>query len=138
MSTLLQIAALESAPHIGWTLSQVRSRPWITDTLKRHPRCKDAAATGLTTIYFIQGAVTRLVKVGRANCVASRMADLQQGSPDELILLWAYLAPPTHETQLHWWFASSSVRGEWFTLDGRLEEYLRARIPGRNPRQRAA
>lgn len=83
-----------------------------------------------THIYFIQGETTRLIKIGRAECVVNRLAALQHASPDRLWLLWCYTAPPEHEFELHRKFWKHRVRGEWFEPAPPLARYIRARKPG--------
>ncbi len=90
-----------------------------------------------TSIYFIQGQATRLIKIGHAINVAKRLRDLQVTSPDALSLLWDYQAVVRHEKELHRHFAEWRVRGEWFEPHESLLRYIRNRKPGRLTKPRA-
>ncbi len=76
-------------------------------------------------IYFIQGEVTRLIKIGYAQCAIARLTQLQTGSPDKLLILGVIL---TGERDRHWhsMFEDDRVRGEWFAPSERLLAYIRA------------
>ncbi len=80
-------------------------------------------------IYFIQGARTRLIKIGRSVNVVPRMADLQSGSPDVLRLLWFYRACIDQEAALHAAFATARVHGEWFKPIKSLVAYIARNEP---------
>ena len=54
------------------------------------------------------------VKFGKANCVKSRMADLQIANPYKLTLLAAADWPNDHEALIHAFMRPHHQRGEWF------------------------
>ena len=81
-------------------------------------------------VYFIQGKITKLIKIGRVdrvakNPVALRIKELQVGSPDELVVL---LCIPEwnkkEESFLHKKFAHLRVHGEWFKLEQELLDFI--------------
>lgn len=80
-------------------------------------------------IYFIQGEVTRLIKIGFASAIGRRIIDLQCGSPDVLHLIWHYEAPFSHEVELHHRFAASRAHGEWFHPTPDLMAYIKGGTP---------
>lgn len=92
-------------------------------------------------VYFIQGEITRLIKIGctircpqlrtpnakkeerKGQCF--RIEELQTGSPDELVVLacvpqWGV----KEEYALHKRFAHLRVRGEWFRPEKELLDFV--------------
>ena len=66
-------------------------------------------------IYFIQGATTRLIKIGKAVDCQRRLRKLQTGSPDKLHLLKEfYTDDESTELLLHNRFYFCRRHGEWF------------------------
>jgi hypothetical protein len=67
-------------------------------------------------VYFLKAEGLGLIKIGIAADVASRLAALQTGSPDNLVLLGVIRSadPRALERHLHEEFGASRVRGEWF------------------------
>lgn len=54
-----------------------------------------------------------------------RIADLQTGSADPIRLLLEIPGTPVLERELHARFAHHRLKGEWFSLDGDLADYIR-------------
>lgn len=73
-------------------------------------------------VYFIQAGERGPIKIGWAEVVSTRMAQLQCGSPMKLTLLVAIPGGAARERDLHRRFADIRVRGEWF--DGTNETLL--------------
>jgi len=81
-------------------------------------------------VYFIQGTITKLIKIGRTDRVVRnpeklRFKELQAGSPDELVILacvpeWS----KKEECVLHRGFAHLRVHGEWFRPEQELLDFL--------------
>lgn len=71
---------------------------------------------GMNWVYFIQ--CHDFVKIGRANCLNTRLAMLQTGCPYELEILSAFecVDYKAVERAFHQEFARSRIRGEWFQL----------------------
>lgn len=66
-------------------------------------------------IYFIQGEITQLIKIGRTKrIVEDRKLDLETGSPDKLNILGLTFEPFFNESELHTKFSNSRKHGEWF------------------------
>jgi len=79
-----------------------------------------------TLIYFIQGKVTKLVKIGQTNCpLEDRMRALQTGSPDVLEFLGGYLGFKYSEIQLHEMFKDIRQHGEWFLPSKELTSFIK-------------
>ncbi|MFE7512748.1 GIY-YIG nuclease family protein [Streptomyces sp. NPDC057540] len=57
-----------------------------------------------------------VVKIGKANSPADRLASLQTGNPTPLRILWVHEGDQQLEGHLHAVFADYRVRGEWFDL----------------------
>ena len=76
-------------------------------------------------VYFIVCADTRRCKIGFTKAhPEKRLANLQTGSPGELVLCVMHPGTPDTERQLHERFASSRIRGEWFELTDELRAYM--------------
>lgn len=103
--------------------------------LALEPRESDRGA--ITTIYFIRGEQTRLIKIGHSGWdVKKRLARIQAYSPDKLTLLWHYTAPDEHEFDLHWHFRKVRAHGEWFQGPGPVLQYIKERQPRHFVRER--
>jgi len=66
-------------------------------------------------VYVIEAAETGHLKIGLARDPASRVRELQTGSPVELLLIGQVPAGPAFEALLHRRFDLYRVRGEWFS-----------------------
>lgn len=73
-------------------------------------------------VYFISSAT--LIKIGFAVDVKARLARLNTGSADQLILIGALNATQDRERAIHDQFAAMRRKGEWFEPTGRLAEFL--------------
>lgn len=80
---------------------------------------------GVASIYFIRNLRSRSVKIGISEDPAARLASLQTGNEDELLLEVAIPdADLSLERRLHDEWSSLRLRGEWFRSDPRLEAYI--------------
>lgn len=77
----------------------------------------------LGSVYFIQGEVTKLIKIGYTNNVQKRLKALQQS--EELTLLKQIdEVPRAYETELHQRFSHLCARGEWFRPKKELLDFI--------------
>jgi hypothetical protein len=85
-------------------------------------------------IYFVQGELTRLVKIGKSSPgnIIHRLAQMRVGSPDKLVLLGTIQGDHSEETWLHLTFAKHRVRGEWFNPDPAMMEFIGGLISGKS------
>jgi hypothetical protein len=67
-------------------------------------------------IYFIRAGECGPVKIGKADDVAARLAELQCGNHAELTLLRQVEGGRQTEIWFHRTFAAHRLRGEWFTF----------------------
>jgi hypothetical protein len=65
-----------------------------------------------TNIYFAR--CSGLVKIGKANCVETRMRNMQAGNPFEIELLASFPGTYALETAIHHALQPLRQRGEWF------------------------
>ncbi len=65
-------------------------------------------------VYFIQGQITGLIKIGWTISVEGRLFTLQASSPDKLKVLGWFPGNGREERALHKHFASCRSHGEWF------------------------
>ncbi len=76
------------------------------------------------SVYFIGGMTTGLVKIGKANDPRRRLADLQTGSPDDLVLLGFMDGERDEERDLHHRFHHDRRRGEWFDMSPGVAAFI--------------
>lgn len=81
-------------------------------------------------VYLIRDSWMNLVKIGVTKNISSRFRELQNGCPQELVIVGLIHNESANkiERQLHKRFASKNYRGEWFELteadvDSILEQY---------------
>ena len=73
--------------------------------------------------YFIQGKITRLIKIGLTiGTVAERLKVLQSTSPDELIVLASIQGD--FERAIHHQFREHRAHGEWFKPAPELLKFI--------------
>lgn len=82
---------------------------WFTG---RHVRI--AARAGQSQVYFIQAEHGGPVKIGTAAAPERRLAELQCGNPDALVLRATIDGDELTERDLHDRYAEHHIRGEWF------------------------
>jgi hypothetical protein len=77
-------------------------------------------------VYFIQAVPDGLIKIGKANCVHTRLKELRCASPNELKLLATIEDDdPKAEAKLHKRFAPHRIRGEWFHPAPELLDFIK-------------
>lgn len=80
-------------------------------------------------VYFVQGEVTRLIKIGYTQSDSEqRFKALQTGSPDILLCLATIDGKQSKELQLHMQFKDSWHHGEWFEPTLELLDFI-AKLP---------
>lgn len=82
-------------------------------------------------LYFIQGELTGLIKIGKTESnPADRMRSFQTGSPDRLLLLKSICYPKVqnYEKEVHDRFAHLRIHGEWFRPDDDLLLFIKNAI----------
>jgi hypothetical protein len=65
-------------------------------------------------VYFIQSTEGGPIKIGKSDHPSRRLAGLQNGHPQELVIRAVALGGHAAETLLHQHFERSRLRGEWF------------------------
>lgn len=78
-------------------------------------------------IYFI-GCNDRYVKIGVSHSPASRLNDLQVGTPYDLTMLKTIDVSHKAEAYLHNKFSHLHHRREWFHLNAELREYIATEV----------
>ncbi len=77
-------------------------------------------------VYFIQGQETLRIKIGVAKDPQKRLANLQVGSAERLVLVGILFGMGVaKERQLHGRFIADEVHGEWFKPSRKLVEYIK-------------
>ncbi|MEC4747061.1 GIY-YIG nuclease family protein [Methylomicrobium sp. Wu6] len=76
-------------------------------------------------IYFLQGKITRRIKIGfTTRFIHKRIGALQIGSPDTLVFLGAHPGDKRTEYELHNKFRETYSHGEWFNESLELTQYI--------------
>ena len=104
----------ESMPNGGlvaqiWSNSAVQSR-----TSRLRP----------TNVYFIQAGRNGQIKIGRADSPSKRITGLQTGSPEELRVLAVIPGPLWLERYFHRHWREYRSRGEWFSPEPDILNFL--------------
>jgi hypothetical protein len=77
-------------------------------------------------VYFIaEWPPPGFIKIGTAQCAASRLSNLQTASPRELRLFATVPGGRDVEAEMHERFAAERVRGEWFEPSERLLAFIK-------------
>lgn len=76
-------------------------------------------------IYLVGASYVKSVKIGfTAKSPWGRLASFQTGSPCELDLLAFWPGTMEEEQRLHRTFEPLNLHGEWFSIDGKLQDFL--------------
>lgn len=78
-------------------------------------------------IYFIKNISNGQIKIGFADRPNKRLADLQTGSTEKLVLIKAIEGDRAMEAELHKQFALHRLQGEWFTPADEIVQFIRGR-----------
>ena len=120
--TVLEYAKAGLLPHRALGRRLLFSRALVTEwrsqgKLEEAHRAFAGPARPLSDyhLYAIVGMHTRRVKIGRATNVASRLRDLQAGSPDDLVVIGWASNLGEYESWIHRALRAERVRGEWFS-----------------------
>jgi Meiotically up-regulated gene 113 len=81
--------------------------------LREQPK---ARAPGPCRLYLVQRASGGPLKIGTSRSARGRLAALQIGSADELVIADSLICPASWEPLVHNYFADRRVRGEWFDV----------------------
>lgn len=76
------------------------------------------------SVYFVS-ADDRRVKIGVARDVQSRVASLQTGCPDPLVVLGTFPGGALLERAIHAALKTEWIRGEWFWLSDRVRQLIK-------------
>lgn len=82
-------------------------------------------------VYFIQGELTGLIKIGwTVKAIKHRLIGHQTGSPDLLKVLKTVNGSRNYESHLHETFKHLAVRGEWFKPEEDLLRFIKRQEEG--------
>jgi len=107
------------------------------DSAKRtaFPRGRGLFADEDSNVYFIKANGINSVKIGRAKPrkMNDRLMELQIGSPVKLAVILmidcrGFESTHSIEIRLHEKFKNYRLHGEWFSIEGKLLEFLKASI----------
>jgi hypothetical protein len=89
-------------------------------------------------IYYVHAPELGMVKIGFATDVSQRFSKIQSDSPTRLVILAAEDGDLVVEAERHARFASLRRRGEWFSLEGELAEFVASLSPFEKATKRRA
>lgn len=75
-------------------------------------------------IYFVQGTLVPLIKIGFASNIYARFKAMQVGSPDKLRVILLLNSEDGLEESIHRRFAYLRQHGEWFSPEKELLDYI--------------
>lgn len=84
-------------------------------------------------VYFVQPESGGPIKIGIARNVARRVASMQIGNHERLLVLATMPGGAAQERDLHAMFSKERMHGEWFRPSARLSAYIAALTPSPNP-----
>jgi len=93
-------------------------------SIEEYQEAKAARGDPHGFVYFIR-AGGGPVKIGFSTNVEKRMVALQISSPHDLVLIAKVPGNKRLEKQIHKHFSHLALRGEWFEMDGELEEFIK-------------
>lgn len=67
-------------------------------------------------VYLIQAGGLPIVKIGKANCPVTRLAQHQTGHWETLKIIRLWVGDHAEESMLHRRFSDLHIRGEWFSF----------------------
>lgn len=114
-------SAVEHALHTGGVAGSIPAASTIPYD-EDWPRVSKA-----NYVYFVRAETLRLIKIGIAKDLDSRISGLQTASPDRLALMGIIRPsedPKYLEARLHNKFSDHRAHGEWFHPDPSLEAYI--------------
>ena len=76
------------------------------------------------SVYFIQEENNGLIKIGYSDNPKDRLRSLQVSSPNKLKIIKVVDGNFDRERFIHYKFSKFSVRGEWFSPNSELVEYI--------------
>lgn len=76
-------------------------------------------------IYFIKSPALNAIKIGfSAHNPMTRLSACQTGNADDLIMLGWCAGYESTERKYHEWLSDCRIRGEWFRLEGKVQEFV--------------
>jgi DNA-binding XRE family transcriptional regulator len=88
----------------------------------------------MSVVYFIQAGAGGPIKIGIAANLQRRIATLQTGCPEPLVVLGTIAGGPLEEARLHAHLRAFRIRGEWFKPSelvlSTVQQALRGEMPG--------
>jgi hypothetical protein len=85
-------------------------------------------------IYAIRAIGTEFVKIGKANSVGKRLAEIQTHCPHDLELLAAPVWEDRMERVIHAHLRAHNERGEWFRLTPEVQQVIDWMLAGDHSR----
>lgn len=75
-------------------------------------------------VYLIGNLEEKVVKIGKSDCIRLRLNQIQTYCHFELSVLKTTTGLLEKEEDLHKRFKKYNIRGEWFRIEGELEDYI--------------
>lgn len=76
------------------------------------------------SVYLIGNLEEKVVKIGKSDCIRLRLNQIQTYCHFELSILKTTTGLLEKEAELHERFRKYNIRGEWFRIEGELEDYI--------------
>lgn len=117
-----ELAALMSLHSPGWLAKQVARRDRLDKAARKATR-EDSGKQG--TVYVLLDRMGCKVKIGfTAGQVEGRQRQIESSAGVDLELMGSWRGTTGLERSLHERFAEHRVRGEWFTYEGDISDWV--------------
>ncbi len=93
-------------------------------TAEPPPRKTMPRSSSRAKVYFIQAVDGGPIKIGWAEVPKCRLADIQIGNPQQLVIVGILNGGERREREIHTRFRHLRIRGEWFENDDELVAFI--------------
>lgn len=117
-------AAIEMCERLSEERQELRrERDMILDALRSAIECRTASSRGV--VYFVTADDPCMVKIGFTSNIERRIKSLQTANHGKVRVVGCVPGTKSDETIFHRRFHRYRRRGEWFSVAGDLEKFLK-------------
>lgn len=112
--------------HFNITKEAKKFRKIYRENLKKEQENLEEFLNKTDDIYFIGNIENKVCKIGYSNNIPERLKALQTSCPFDLEILKTSCSLYKKEREYHKKFLKLNIRGEWFKLEGDLNDYIKS------------
>lgn len=117
-------AAIEMCERLSEERQELkRERDMVLDALRSAIECRAASSRGV--VYFVTADDPRMVKIGFTSNIERRVKSLQTANHGKVRVIGCVPGTKSDETSFHRRFHKYRRSGEWFSVAGDLEKFLK-------------